>query len=87
MKQVWGLRNEFNNFEDDLFSELGFSEYAEDALERMVNPYLRDPIDRVTRDPIRKLGWDDRLVGSIRYAVNAGINPQKMMEAARKGIG
>jgi mannitol-1-phosphate/altronate dehydrogenase len=52
----------------------------------MVNPYLRDPIDRVTRDPIRKLGWDDRLVGSIRYAVKAGVNPQKMLEVARKGL-
>ena len=81
-----GLRNEFNNFEDDLFTQGGFAAYAEDALERMVNPYLRDPIDRVTRDPIRKLGWDDRLVGSIRYAINAGINPEKMISSARKGL-
>jgi len=81
-----GLRYKFTGLTDDLFSELGFSEYAEDALERMVNPYLRDPIDRVTRDPIRKLGWDDRLVGSIRYAVKAGVHPQKMVEAARKGL-
>ena len=81
-----GLRNEFNNFEDDLFTQDGFAGYAEDALERMVNPYLRDPIDRVTRDPKRKLGWDDRLVGSIRYAINAGINPEKMIRSARKGL-
>jgi mannitol-1-phosphate 5-dehydrogenase len=52
----------------------------------MVNPYLRDPIDRVTRDPIRKLGWDDRLVGSIRYAIKAGVNPQKMLEVTRRGL-
>ena len=52
----------------------------------MVNPYLRDPIDRVTRDPIRKLGWDDRLIGSMRYAVNAGVNPQRMLDVARKGL-
>ena len=81
-----GLRHQFNGFPDDLFSETGFSEYAEDALQRMVNPYLRDPIDRVTRDPIRKLGWNDRLVGSIRYAVKAGVHPQKMVEAAQKGL-
>ena len=81
-----GLRYKFIGLTDDLFSELGFSEYAEDALERMVNPYLRDPIDRVTRDPIRKLGWDDRLVGSIRYAVKAGVHPQKMVEAAQTGL-
>ena len=81
-----GLRHKFSGFPDGLFSETGFSEYAEDALQRMVNPYLRDPIDRVTRDPIRKLGWDDRLVGSIRYAVKAGVHPQKMVEAAQKGL-
>jgi mannitol-1-phosphate 5-dehydrogenase len=81
-----GLRNQFSGFPDVLFSEKGFAEYAEDALHRMVNPYLRDPIDRVTRDPIRKLGWDDRLVGSIRYAIKAGVNPQKMLEVARRGL-
>ena len=52
-----GLRNEFKGFQDELFTQDGFISYAEDALERMVNPYLRDPIDRVTRDPKRKLGW------------------------------
>jgi len=81
-----GLRNEFKSFEDDLFTQDGFAAYAEDALERMVNPYLRDPIDRVTRDPIRKLGWDDRVMGSIRFAMNAGINPEKMISSARKGL-
>ena len=81
-----GLRYQFTGFPDDLFSQTGFSEYAEDALQRMVNPYLRDSIDRVTRDPIRKLGWDDRLVGSIRYAVKAGVYPQKMVEAAQTGL-
>ena len=82
-----GLRNKFLNFEDELFTQDGFAAYANNALERMINPYLRDPIDRVTRDPKRKLGWDDRLVGSIRYAINAGLNPKKMIRSARKGLG
>ena len=82
-----GLRNKFLNFEDELFTQDGFAAYANDALERMINPYLRDPIDRVTRDPKRKLGWDDRLVGSIRYAINAGLNPKKMIRSARKSLG
>ena len=81
-----GLRNKFLNFEDELFTQDGFVAYAEDALERMINPYLRDPIGRVTRDPKRKLGWDDRLVGSIRYAMNAGLNPKKMISSARKSL-
>ena len=81
-----GLRNQFCGIADDLFTEDGFADHARDALERMVNPYLRDPIDRVTRDPRRKLGWDDRLIGSIRYAIDAGINPRRMFGAARKGL-
>ena len=40
----------------------------------MVNPFLRDPVDRVTRDPARKLGWEDRLVGSMLLATEAGIS-------------
>ena len=36
-----GLRNQFSGFPDVLFSEKGFAEYAEDALHRMVNPYLQ----------------------------------------------
>ena len=36
-----GLRNKFLDFEDELFTQDGFAAYANDALERMVNPYLR----------------------------------------------
>ena len=50
-----GLRNQFCGIADALFTEDGFACHARDALERMVNPYLRDPIDRVTRDPSASL--------------------------------
>ena len=73
------MRNQFCGIEDDLFTEDGFAIMQTDALERMVNPYLRDPIDRVTRDPKRKLGWDDRLIGSIRYAIDAELIPQDVL--------
>jgi mannitol-1-phosphate 5-dehydrogenase len=55
-------------------------EYARDAdtlLERMVNPYLQDTVARVGRDPQRKLGWNDRLVGAIRLAMAADIKPRR----------
>lgn len=81
-----GLRNKFKGFPDELFSEDGFINYVEDALARMVNPFLRDPIERVTRDPKRKLGWNDRLIGSIRFALIAGINPWRMIGIAQKGL-
>ena len=68
---------------DDLFTPDGYRAYADDLLVRMVNPYLRDRVERVTRDPRRKLGWDDRLVGTMRIALEAGIAPHRFARAAR----
>jgi len=44
---------------------------------RMVNPYLRDSIERVTRDPLRKLGWNDRFIGTMRVGLSQGISPKR----------
>ena len=60
---------------DPLFTEEGYREYAEDLLARMVNPFLHDTVDRVGRDPERKLAWDDRLIGTIRLAMRMGVKP------------
>jgi mannitol-1-phosphate/altronate dehydrogenase len=42
----------------------------------MVNPHLRDAVDRVIRDPQRKLGWDDRLIGTLRLVRQFGGQPR-----------
>jgi mannitol-1-phosphate 5-dehydrogenase len=68
---------------DYLFTPAGFTVYADDLLRRMVNPWLRDTVERVTRDPRRKLGWHDRLVGTMRLALDAGIVPKRFAEGAR----
>ncbi len=60
---------------DPLFTESGYAAYADDLLERMVNPWLFDKVDRIIRDPARKLGWDDRLFGTMRLSMEAGITP------------
>ena len=62
---------------DRLFTREGYREYADDLLERMTNPYLFDSVERVGRDPHRKLGWDDRLVGTLRVALQQGITPRR----------
>jgi mannitol-1-phosphate/altronate dehydrogenase len=43
----------------------------------MVNPNVRDTVARVCRDPERKIDWDDRLVGAMRLAVGAGVEPRR----------
>jgi len=60
---------------DTLFTEAGYAAYADDLLERMVNPWLFDRVDRIIRDPARKLGWEDRFFGTMRLCLQAGITP------------
>ena len=62
---------------DPLFSPQGYHRYADDLLTRMTNPHLRDTVARVGRDPARKLGWDDRLVGTVRLGLRQGVTPRR----------
>lgn len=62
---------------DPFFTPAAFARFADDLLARMVNPFLRDTTARVGRDPARKLGWDDRLVGAMRLALAHGIQPRR----------
>jgi mannitol-1-phosphate 5-dehydrogenase len=62
---------------DPLFTSEGYAEYADDLLERMTNPFLMDTAARVGRDVRRKLGWDDRLVGTMRLALGQGVEPRR----------
>ena len=71
---------------DPLFTAAGYKAYADDLLARMVNPHLGDTIARVTRDPRRKLGWDDRLIGTVRVALAEGIEPLRYAKAAAAAL-
>jgi mannitol-1-phosphate 5-dehydrogenase len=67
---------------DPLFTREGFAAYADDLLARMINPWLLDTVERVVRDPRRKLGWSDRLVGAMRLALDAGVRPSRLARGA-----
>ena len=71
---------------DPLFTEVGYRAYAADLLARMTNPYLHDSIERAARDPLRKLGWDDRLVGTIRVCMRGGIDAPRYALGAAAGL-
>ena len=67
---------------DPLFTPAGYQAYAENLLQRMTNPWLSDAVVRIIRDPRRKLGWQDRLIGTMRLALDAGITPVRFAQGA-----
>jgi mannitol-1-phosphate 5-dehydrogenase len=71
---------------DPLFTAEGFQAHAVDLLERMTNPHLGDTTERVGRDVRRKLGWDDRLIGTIRLALGEGVAPRRFAFASAAAL-
>ena len=53
---------------------------------RFENAAINDPIDRVARDPHRKLGASERLVGAARMAEAAGIIPEQLALATAAAL-
>jgi mannitol-1-phosphate 5-dehydrogenase len=50
--------------------------YADDLLNRYTNKYLGDTVLRVGRDPVRKLGKDDRLSGAALFCIKNGFESE-----------
>ena len=71
---------------DPLFTPDGFNAYVDDLFVRMTNPFLKDAVERVNRDTMRKLGWDDRLIGAMRLALGQGIQPERYARGARAAL-
>lgn len=71
---------------DPLFTETGFTAYADDLIARMLNPHLGDTVERITRDPRRKMGWNDRLVGTMRVVLGQGIEPVRYATGAAAAL-
>ena len=71
---------------DPLFTPAGYRAYADDLLERMTCPFLNDLVSRVTRDPLRKLGYGDRLFGTMRLALEADVRPVNLALGAAAAV-
>lgn len=52
-----------------------YDRWAKGLIRRIVNPHLFDVVDRVIKDPQRKLSPNDRLIGTINRSIDAGIVP------------
>ncbi len=55
------------------FDRQAHAVYIEKILSRFANPYLIDDVERVGRQPIRKLGENDRLIKPLRGTIAYGI--------------
>ncbi len=62
---------------DPMFTPAGYRDFMESLLARMLNPHLNDTVARVGRDARRKLGWNDRLIGTMRLILAAGLVPHR----------
>lgn len=58
------------------FTHSEHQEHIDDLLHRFSNIALGDTVARVGRDPIRKLGPDDRLIGSGKLTLKYEIQPR-----------
>jgi mannitol-1-phosphate/altronate dehydrogenase len=80
------LLKKYNHLNDPLFSGEGFNLYGSDLLKRMTNPYLRDEVKRICRDPLRKIGYSDRFLGTMREAFKQSILANTIAQAVIGGI-
>ena len=61
-------------------------EHIDDLLHRFANIALGDTVARVGRDPIRKLGADDRLIGGAKLAMSYDITPRNVCLATAAAL-
>jgi mannitol-1-phosphate 5-dehydrogenase len=57
--------------------------YAEKEIRRFSNVFLHDPITRVAREPLRKLGEGERLVGAARLCIQSNIVPEHIIRGIK----
>jgi len=86
MESGAALIKKYAHLGDELFTEAGYTDFADDLLERMTNPFLGDTVDRVTRDVVRKLEMDGRIFGTMQLALEYGIEPKNLALGALAGI-
>lgn len=68
------------------WSQSELVEYGQFNLHRFETTTLVDPIRRVARNPLRKLGPTERLVGPAREAVSRGLPAEALTDAIAAGL-
>lgn len=68
------------------FTEKEHQDHIDDLMHRFSNVALGDTCARVGKDPIRKLGPNDRIIGGARLALEYGIKPENVALVAAAAI-
>ena len=55
-------------------------DYVNFAINRFLTPGISDPISRISRAPIRKLGHEDRLVGPAYQCEERGLENDTLLK-------
>lgn len=55
-------------------------EYIDKIIDRFKNPYLKDNVERVGREPLRKLGQNDRLLKPLNTAISYNLEADNLLK-------
>ena len=61
------------------FDKEAHFKYIEKIISRFKNPYLKDDVTRVGREPLRKLSATDRLINPTLTAQKAGVETPNLL--------
>ena len=68
------------------FDQDGHIAYIEKIINRFKNPFISDEVVRVGRSPMRKLGYNDRLISpAVQYADAFGTLPSHLLQGITAG--
>jgi mannitol-1-phosphate 5-dehydrogenase len=68
------------------FSAEAQQAYVDKILERFANPYLPDTVDRVGRQPLRKLSRSERLIGPAAELAERGVRPRHLLATVEAAL-
>lgn len=85
---VYNVMEETGNV---LIKKYGFNKeeheaYIEKIINRFRNHYLKDDVVRVGREPLRKLGYDDRFIKPLRYIIDEDLEYKYLLKGIVAGL-